>query len=115
MQRSVHIAVALLAVFLLVRPFDCFASGKFDRKAAECCQKGKCSPSTADDCCRATIPGGQQVVKAQECVHSTPVVCITLPELPSVAVQLSASIVFVELYQPPGSPPDLRLNLPLLI
>jgi hypothetical protein len=44
MQRRVHIVVALLAVFLLVRPFDCFVVGKFDQKAADCCKKGNCSP-----------------------------------------------------------------------
>lgn len=41
MRRGVHIGVALLAVFLLVRPFDCFSATKFDQKAADCCKKGK--------------------------------------------------------------------------
>src|SRR5258708_28973370 len=72
-RRSMHIVIAVLAVLLLVRPFDCFASGKFDQKAADCCKKGKCSPSNSDDCCKATVPGGNQLVTSKAPGHSAPV------------------------------------------
>ena len=115
LHRSVLIAVALLAVFLLVRPLDCFSSGKFDQKAADCCKKGKCSPSNADDCCKATVQDGNQLVTAQATDHSAPVLAVVHTEVPSTTVQLSAIALFVEIHQPPGTPPDLSLNLPLLI
>jgi len=115
LRRSVLIAVALLAVFLLVRPLDCFSSGKFDQKAADCCKKGKCSPSNPDDCCKATVQDGNQLVTAQATDHSAPVLAVVETEFPGTTFQLSAIALFVEIHQPPGTPPDLSLNLPLLI
>lgn len=115
MRRSVHIVVALLAVMLLVRPLDCFASGKFDKKAADCCKKGKCSPSNSDDCCKATVPGGNQIVTSHSADHPSPVLDVVMAEAPSVASQPLVTSLLVEIHQPPGSPPDLGLNLPLLI
>jgi hypothetical protein len=115
MRRGVHIAVALLAVFLLVRPFDCFSGGKFDQKAADCCKKGKCSPSNPDDCCKSTLPGGNQLVTVQTTDRSVPVLNVVPAEVPSTTFQLSARALVVETHQPPGTPPDLSLNLPLLI
>jgi hypothetical protein len=115
MRRCVHIAVALLAVFLLVKPFDCFSGGKFDKKAADCCNKGKCSPSNPDDCCKTTLPGGNQLVTVQTTDHSVLVLDVVLADVPTTAFQLSTIALFVETHQPPGTPPDLSLNLPLLI
>ncbi len=116
MRRGVHIAVALLAVLLLVRPFDCFAGGKFDQKAADCCEKGKCSPSNSDDCCKATVPGGNQFVTAKATDHSSPVLDLLIADIPSATSEpLVIRSLDVEIYPPPGSPPDFRLNLPLLI
>src|SRR5579872_6356788 len=115
MRRCMHIAVAFLAVLLLVRPFDCFAGGKFDKKAADCCKKGKCSPSNSDDCCKATLPGGNQLVTSQAADHSAPVLHFVTTEVSATAIPLSGTALFVEIHQPPGSPPDLRRNLPLLI
>lgn len=115
MRRGVHIAVALVAVFLLLRPFDCFSTGKFDQKAADCCNKGKCSPSTSDNCCKGTIPGGKQLVTTQSGGHSEPALDIAVIDLPGAAPLVAATPDFVQVHHPPGSPPDLRLNLPLLI
>jgi hypothetical protein len=114
MRRGVHIAVALLAVFLLVRPFDCFAGGKFDQKAADCCKKGKCSPSNSHDCCKATIQGGNHLVTPKAPDHSVPALEVAMA-VASTTLQLLATSLFVEVHPPPGSPPDFRLNLPLLI
>jgi hypothetical protein len=115
MHRGVHIAIALLAAFLLVRPFDCFSGGKFDQKAADCCKKGKCSPSNSDDCCTATVPGGNQFVTAKATDHSSPVLDLTLADVASATSQLPVTSLVIEVHPPPGSPPDLHLNLPLLI
>ncbi len=115
MHRGVHIAVTLLAVLLLVRPLDCFSVGKFDQKAADCCKKGKCSPSNPDPCCKGTVPGSNQNVTAQAVDHFVPVLDVVAAEIPDATLQMSITALSTEIHQPPGSPPDLRLNLPLLI
>ena len=116
MRRSMHIAVAVLVVLLLVRPFDCFASGKFDQKAADCCKKGKCSPSNSDDCCKATVPVGDQFVASKVASHSLPVFDLLAAEIPSATSEpLLLAFLAAVVHPPPSSPPDFRLNLPLLI
>jgi hypothetical protein len=115
MRRCMHIAVAVLAVLLLVRPFDCFAGGKFDQKAADCCKKGKCSPSNSDDCCKATVPGGSQLVAFKATDHSSPALDLLAVDVPSTRSEPLITFFAVVSHPPPGSPPDFRLNLPLLI
>jgi hypothetical protein len=116
MFRAGHIAVALLAVFLLARPFDCFAGGRFDQKAADCCKKGKCSPSNSDDCCKATVQGDNQLLAPKATGHSSPVLDLLMGDIPSATLEpLVISSLNAGICPPPGSPPDLRLNLPLLI
>ena len=115
MRRCMHIAVAVLVVLLLVRPFDCFASGKFDQKAADCCKKGKCSPSNSDDCCKATVQGGNQFVTSKAPSHSSPVLDLLAAAVPSTTSEPLITFFAVVAHPPPGSPPDVRLNLPLLI
>lgn len=115
MRRSMHIAVAVIAVLLLVRPFDCFAGGKFDQKAADCCKKGKCSRSNSDDCCKATVPGGNQLVTSKAPGHSSPVFDLLAEDVPSVTSHQPSTFLAAAVYPPPGSPPDFRLHLPLLI
>ena len=116
MHRSMHIAVAVVAVLLLIRPFDCFAGEKFDQKAADCCKKGKCSPSNSDDCCKATVQGGNQFVTSKAPSHSLPVLDLLAAEVPSVTSEpLLLAFLAAVVHPPPGSPPDFRLNRPLLI
>jgi hypothetical protein len=115
MRRGVHIAVVLLAVFLLARPFDCFSGGKFDKKAADCCKKGKCSPSNSDDCCKATVPDGNQLVTPKVADHSQPVLVVVMADVPCAISQPLVISPLIEVQPPPGSPPDSRLNRPLLV
>src|SRR5216684_1459873 len=65
MSRTVHIAAALIAGLLLLRPVDCFSGTGMTREAIKCCKKEKCLPTkNSDDCCRKTVPDGQQFVGA---------------------------------------------------
>src|SRR5436309_9621549 len=84
MRRGVHIAVSVLAVVLLLKPFDCFSGGKFTKEAADCCKRGKCRPSTKDDCCKGTLPGGKDLVTAAKAQQNH--VPIALPIIGSMAV-----------------------------
>jgi hypothetical protein len=116
MKRGIHIVVGLLAVVLLVRPFDCFASGLRDREAMDCCLKGKCAPTAkSDDCCKNTVPGDSHLIPSQVPNHSAPafaVACssVSIP-LPVLADQGSVASLR---HPPPSSNLTLR-NLPLLI
>lgn len=116
MRRSLQIVVAIAAVLLLVRPFDCFATPQFDQKAKDCCKKGNCKPSNPDDCCKATVQDGNQLLTSKAPEHPSPVLHVVLAEIPSSLSQpLVRTSLCVEVNEPPGSPPGLRLNLPLLI
>ena len=113
-RRGIHIAVSLVAVFLLLKPVDCFSGNKFTKEAADCCRKGKCRPSTGDDCCKGTLPGGKQLVTSKAQNNQ---IAIPLPVIEQVVVvePVFTSPTFHQVPVPPASPPTSRLNLPLLI
>ena len=116
MRRGIHIVIALVAVVLLAKPFDCFAGGAWTKKAADCCKKGKCAPTTdADDCCKATVPGGIQFLGSKAADHSVPVVDLVSANGPDMSSPLLDGGPLFVVHSPPGSPPDLHRNLPLLI
>src|SRR5262245_50575872 len=72
MKRSIHITVSLLAIIILIRPFDCFASSERATSQIECCLKGKCTPSAkSDDCCRSSVPDASQFVVSKIADHFT--------------------------------------------
>ena len=115
MHRSIHIAITFLAVLALIRPFDCFA-GAFTRKAAACCVKGKCLPSAnADECCKGTVPSGDQLSAPKAPDHATHLPALAVAAVAVVIATPSVVSSFDEAQAPPGSPPNSRLNLPLLI
>ena len=115
MHRSIHIAITFLAVLALVRPFDCFA-GALTRKAAACCLKGKCLPSSkADECCKDAVPAGNQLSAPKTPDYATPLPALVVAAAAVVIVAPSVVSSFDEAQAPPGSPPNSRLNLPLLI
>ena len=115
MWRSLHVAIALMAILLLARPFDCFASGKFDRKAADCCTKGKCHQSAdSDPCCKASLPDGNHFVGGKAADHSSPLLAVISDPVPNLAPpqQVEAPLVAVNHPPPLGRTTS---NLPLLI
>jgi hypothetical protein len=116
MRRGIHIAISLLAVLLLIKPFDCFSGGKFTQKAADCCKKGKCIPSSnADDCCKGTLPGGKQLVASKAPHPTAPTLDLIAAIAPAPIAPTLGNFGFADVDAPPGSPPRARLNLPLLI
>jgi hypothetical protein len=111
--------VAVIGAYLLVAPFDCFATTGLTREAADCCAKGNCVPSkNSDSCCERTIPNGRDFISASDriLIHSlAPIDLIADGQAFSSFSFGSASPHFVLSDALPGSPPGSRLNLPLLI
>ena len=115
-RRRVHIWVSLIAVLLLLKPFDCFSSSKFTQKAADCCKKGKCVPSSkADDCCKGTLPGGKNLEVSKAPVHASPDLTVAAAFAHELPVPAFVSGGLADVHALPGSPPFSRLTLPLLI
>ena len=114
MRRGVQIIVSLLAIVLLVRPFDCFASVR-TREAMKCCLKGKCVPgANADDCCKNTVPAANHLLSSKA-GHSTPVLTLGAPAV-SAPLLLPAVHISVDSLRSVPPPPNLTtLNRPLLI
>src|SRR5215467_6055316 len=116
MKQGIHFVVSLLAVILLVRPFDCFASGLRDRDAMDCCLKGKCAPTAkSDDCCKNTVPGDSHLLPSQAANHSAGTFAIARDtvSIPPPAFTDQGSIASLR-HPPPSSNLTMR-NLPLLI
>jgi len=105
-----------MAVVLLARPFDCFAAGGPNQKAADCCLKGKCAPTAdSDECCKRTAPDSNQFVKSKAADHASPLVAFLAAHVPDL---ISASPV-QSLADPVRHPPPrfglTAASLPLLI
>src|SRR5713226_1240487 len=116
MRRGIHISFSLIAVLLLLKEFDCFSSGPFTQKAAECCKKGKCAPSSnADDCCKGTLPGGKHLLMSKAPHHSTPTLALITTDAPGSIEPAFATTALTDVHAPTGSPPSSHLNRPLLI
>src|SRR5258707_2743419 len=109
MRSSIHISVSVLAVLLLLKPFDCFSTGQFTEKAADCCKKGKCVPSSnADDCCKGTLPGGKQLMASKAPHHLTPTLDFMASNAAGPIAPAFAAVFFSRIEAPPGSPPSSR-------
>ena len=116
MRRGILIVTSLVAILLLARPFDCFANPAPSRAAADCCKKGKCTPSeNADDCCKATVPGGVQFLGSKASDHSAPVADLANANEPGLNSEFFKGDSLLVVPSPPGSPSYSHLNLPLLI
>lgn len=116
MRRAIHIVVSLLAMIMLVHPLDCFASGMRNRKAMECCLKGKCAPTAnSDDCCKNTVPGGNHFLLSKSAGHLAPVLTIPLALASPAIPALSAEAPDDSVTHPPPLASLTARNLPLLI
>jgi hypothetical protein len=116
MRRGLHIAISLMAVALLIRPYDCFAWSAPNSQTADCCLKGKCVPTVnSNDCCKNVVPGPNQLALAKVADHSSSVTTFAVVRTPA----LAAAAPFHALVEVPRHPPP-RVgfsvpSLPLLI
>jgi hypothetical protein len=116
MRRAAHIAISMVVVLLLLKPFDCFSSAPFTRKTADCCKKGKCAPtSNSDDCCKGTLPGGKQLLESKSPQHTTLTLDLITTDAPALIAPVLTAVGCIDADAPTGSPPISNLNLPLLI
>jgi len=114
MRRCLHIAISLMAVVLLVRPFDCFAASEPSRKAADCCLKGKCAPTAnSDECCKNTAPDRDQLARTKAADHSYPLIAFVI-QIPTI-VAPTFEPLSEPVRHPPPRMPLIAPALPLLI
>ncbi len=118
MRRGIHIAIALVMALLLIRPFDCLAAISAP-KAMACCAKGKCLPtSDADECCKGALPSDQIAAAKASHIPVVPNLDFAIIAVPPVAVPqvtLRSLSMHWQGAAPPGSPPGVNRNLPLLV
>jgi hypothetical protein len=116
MHRRIDIVVSLIAVLLLVRPFDCFAAGASPQKAAECCLKGKCAPTAnSDECCKSTVPDRNSLVQSKAVDHSAPLIALGEVHIPSLISPLTFQGLTDHVTHPPPLIGLTAPSLPLLI
>src|SRR5712691_1030223 len=112
MRRGIHIAIAVLGILLLAKPFDCFAGGAWTQKASDCCKKGKCAPrADADECCKATVAGGNQSLGASKAPdHALPAMDVVRANGLGLSPEsFNEDSIFIA-HAPPDSPPDTHIN-----
>jgi hypothetical protein len=116
MRPGIRIAVTLLAVLALIRPFDCFTSGVRTREAAACCLKGQCYPrANSDDCCKNSVPDDNRLVAPGIICHHFE---LAVPATASTGTLVAPPVLqrlTNELRHPSPRPPPATVNLPLLI
>jgi len=115
MRRGIHITISLMAVILLIRPFDCFAVGTPSREAADCCLKGKCVPTAnSDECCKNPLPDNDQIAPSKVVGHSSPLIALTAVHIPTLISPTFLAVGDPVSHPPPGIPLTSP-SLPLLI
>jgi hypothetical protein len=116
MLRSIQVSIALVAVVLVARPFDCFAAGAKSQKIADCCLKGKCVPTAnSDECCKNTVPGAGPLVTSKAAGYSSSPIARAAARIPI----LISPLMFDGLVDPVRHPPPrfglTAPSLPLII
>ena len=116
MRRGIHIAIALVAIVLLAKPFDCFASGAWTKKAMECCKKGKCAPTAnSDECCKSTSTERGQLTQSKAANQPTPLLAVVAVDIRILACPLAFKALGDAVSHPPPRIEFTASNLPLLI
>ncbi len=116
MKRSVQIFISLLAIVLLVRPFECFAGVTQNRQAMDCCLKGKCGQrAQSDDCCKNTVPDGNQIVLSKSASHAAPLHALNVASVSVLIPELLSESPIESLRHPPPQTGLSSRSLPLLI
>ena len=116
MRRGIHIVMSLIAVILLVRPFDCFALGAPIQKVADCCLKGKCTPTAkSDECCKSTVPGASQLLTSKTADHTPPLVAFAAARIPNLISPWMFDGLVDTVRHPPPRMGLAAPSLPLLI
>jgi hypothetical protein len=116
MRRALHIAVSLMVVVLLLRPFECFAAGTSRDDAADCCLKGKCVPATnSDACCRNSVPVQDQFVPLKSTGHLAPLIVSAAVYFPVLPPRSSIPAFADPARHPPPRIEFTAPKLPLLI
>ena len=114
MQRGFQIAISLIVMVLLTRPFDCFAVSTPSRQAADCCLKGKCVPTAnSDECCKNTVPENSQLAPSKAGTDLSPLVALIAVHIPTLALPTFLALGDPVRHPPPDIP--TAPSLPLLI
>lgn len=116
MRRGIHITISLMAVILLLRPFDCFAASAPSRQAADCCLKGKCIPTAnSDECCKNIVPDHNQLAPPRAGEHSSPLVALVVVHVSALVSPTFLAVASDLVRHPPPGIPLTSPILPLLI
>jgi hypothetical protein len=116
MRRALHIAVSLMVVVLLLRPFECFAAGTSRSDAADCCLKGTCAPTTnSDACCKNSVPVRDQFVPVKFTGHLARLIVIAAVYVPVPPPRSSIRAFADPAQHPPPRIEFIAPSLPLLI
>jgi hypothetical protein len=116
MRHGFQIAISLMAVILLLRPFDCFAGAAPRRQAMDCCLKGKCVPTAkSDECCKNTVPDRNQLAPSKAADHSSPLIALVAVHIPAPVSSFTFGGVGDPVRHPPPRVGLAAPSLPLLI
>lgn len=116
MRRGFHIAISLMTVILLIRPFDCFAAGTPSRQAADCCLKGKCTPTAnSDECCKNTVPDDNQLDLSRAAEQLSPLIALTVAHVSTLVSPTFLAVASDLVRHPPPGIPLTSASLPLII
>jgi hypothetical protein len=114
MRRGFHIAISLMVVILLLRPFDCFAASAPSRHATDCCLKGNCVPTAnSHECCKNIVPDNNQLAPSKAAENSPPLIACWVVHIPALVSPTFRAGDPVS-HPPPGIG-SARPGLPLLI
>src|ERR1043165_2233179 len=111
MRSAVHVAMMLLTILQLNKPFESFSTTKSTTESADCCKRGKCRPSTGDDCCKSTLPDGKNLLAASNTQQQDLPLVPRVVEIVLIAEPTFTPAFLYEIHGPPGSPPGSRFNL----